>query len=140
MTLEMNNAAMNTVGEVADAVEVSSRRKPERNHEALCAPSGHKVPRVSGRHGVVADAAGRRGQRSGRSGPDRRDEYAPEILREEIRKAKTLTDKPRREHHADELPYADAVVQVVIERKVPVVTTGAGMPGTCPPGSRPASR
>ena len=51
-----------------------------------------------------------------------------EQLREEIRKAKTLTDKPFGVNIMLMSPFAQEVATVVIEEKVPVVTTGAGNP------------
>ncbi len=50
-------------------------------------------------------------------------------VREQIRKARTLTTKPFGVNVMLLSPYADEVVKVVIEEKVPVVTTGAGNPG-----------
>lgn len=96
----------------------------------LCALLGIKYPVFQGGMAWVADAslaaavseAGGLGLIAGMNTP-------PEILREEIRKAKTLTDKPFGVNIMLMSPYADAVAQVVIEEKVPVVTTGAGMPG-----------
>ena len=52
-----------------------------------------------------------------------------EQLREQIQKAKKLTDKPFGVNVMLMSPYADEVAQVVIEEKVPVLTTGAGNPG-----------
>ena len=52
----------------------------------------------------------------------------PEIVREEIRKAKELTDKPFGVNIMLLSPFADEVAKVVIEEKVEVVTTGAGNP------------
>ena len=96
----------------------------------LCALLGIKYPVFQGGMAWVADAslaaavseAGGLGLIAGMNPP-------PEILREEIRKAKTLTDKPFGVNIMLMSPYADAVAQVVIDEKVPVVTTGAGMPG-----------
>ena len=96
----------------------------------LCALLGIKYPVFQGGMAWVADAslaaavseAGGLGLIAGMNTP-------PEILREEIRKAKTLTDKPFGVNIMLMSPYADAVAQVVIDEKVPVVTTGAGMPG-----------
>ena len=96
----------------------------------LCALPGIKFPVFQGGMAWVADAslaaavseAGGLGLIAGMNTP-------PEILREEIRKAKTLTDKPFGVNIMLMSPYADAVAQVVIDEKVPVVTTGAGMPG-----------
>lgn len=51
-----------------------------------------------------------------------------EIVREEIRKAKELTDKPFGVNVMLMNPNADEVAKVVIEEGVKVVTTGAGNP------------
>ena len=50
-------------------------------------------------------------------------------LRQEIRRAKELTDKPFGVNIMLMNPEADAMAQVVVEEGVPVVTTGAGNPG-----------
>jgi putative enoyl-(acyl-carrier-protein) reductase II len=49
-------------------------------------------------------------------------------LREEIRKAKSLTDKPFGVNIMLMSPHADDVAQLVIDEKIQVVTTGAGNP------------
>lgn len=51
-----------------------------------------------------------------------------EIIREEIRKAKNLTDKPFAVNIMLLSPFADEVVDVICEEGVKVVTTGAGSP------------
>lgn len=51
------------------------------------------------------------------------------IIREEIRKAKSLTDKPFGVNIMLLSPYKDEVIDVVLEEKVAMVTTGAGNPG-----------
>ncbi len=51
-----------------------------------------------------------------------------EALREEIRKARKLTDKPFGVNIMLMSPYAEEVAKVVCEEKVEVVTTGAGNP------------
>ncbi len=51
------------------------------------------------------------------------------IIREEIRKAKALTDKPFGVNIMLLSPYKDEVIEVVLEEKVAMVTTGAGNPG-----------
>lgn len=53
----------------------------------------------------------------------------PDLVREEIRKVKSLTDKPFGVNIYFLSPYAEEVMNVVIEERVPVVTTGAGNPG-----------
>lgn len=50
-------------------------------------------------------------------------------VRNEIRKARELTDKPIGVNVMLLSPYADEVAQVLVEEKVPVITTGAGNPG-----------
>lgn len=52
-----------------------------------------------------------------------------EIVRSEIRKAKSLTDKPFGVNIMLLSPYAEEIAKVVCEEKVAVVTTGAGNPG-----------
>lgn len=52
-----------------------------------------------------------------------------EQLRAEIRKARELTDKPFGVNIMLMSPFVQEVAQVVVEEKVPVVTTGAGNPG-----------
>ena len=52
-----------------------------------------------------------------------------EVVREEIRKARELTDKPFGVNVMLMSPYADEVAKVVVEEGVKVVTTGAGNPG-----------
>ncbi|MCX7614220.1 MAG: enoyl-[acyl-carrier-protein] reductase FabK [Clostridiales bacterium] len=49
-------------------------------------------------------------------------------LRQEIRKAKSMTSKPFGVNIMLMSPYADDVARVVVEEKVQVVTTGAGNP------------
>ena len=53
----------------------------------------------------------------------------PEVVREEIRKAKELTDKPFGVNVMLLNPNAEEVAKVVVEEGVKVVTTGAGNPG-----------
>ena len=52
----------------------------------------------------------------------------PDYLREQIQRARELTDKPFGVNIMLLSPHADEVAQVVIEEKVPVLTTGAGLP------------
>lgn len=51
-----------------------------------------------------------------------------EVVREEIRKARELTDKPVGVNVMLLSPYADEVAKVVVEEGIKVVTTGAGNP------------
>ena len=52
-----------------------------------------------------------------------------DYLRDQIRKAKELTDKPFGVNIMLMSPNAEDLAQLVIDEKVPVVTTGAGNPG-----------
>jgi enoyl-[acyl-carrier protein] reductase II len=52
-----------------------------------------------------------------------------EYVRNQVRKIKEFTDKPFGVNVMLLSPYAEAVIKVIIEEKVPVVTTGAGNPG-----------
>ncbi len=53
----------------------------------------------------------------------------PDLLRAEIQKAKNWTKKPFGVNIMLMSPFVKEVMQVVLEEKVPVVTTGAGNPG-----------
>jgi enoyl-[acyl-carrier protein] reductase II len=61
-----------------------------------------------------------------------------ELLAEEIRKAKLLTDKPYGVNLMLLTPHIDDLVQLVLDEKVPVVTTGAGNPGPYMPALKEA--
>ncbi len=52
-----------------------------------------------------------------------------EVIKEEIRKAKALTDKPFGVNIMLMAPNADDLAQLVIDEKIPFITTGAGNPG-----------
>jgi enoyl-[acyl-carrier protein] reductase II len=52
-----------------------------------------------------------------------------DLLREQIRAAKTLTDKPFGVNLMLLTPHIDEIVAMVVEERVPAVTTGAGNPG-----------
>ncbi len=53
----------------------------------------------------------------------------PDLLRAEIQKAKKWTQKPFGVNIMLMSPFVKEVMQVVLEEKVPVITTGAGNPG-----------
>lgn len=53
----------------------------------------------------------------------------PEMLLDEIHICKSLTDKPFGVNIMLMNPHADELVKIVIDEKIPVVTTGAGNPG-----------
>lgn len=61
-----------------------------------------------------------------------------EWLRTQIKKARTLTDKPFGVNIMLMSPFADQVAQVVVEENVKVVTTGAGAPAKYMPMWREA--
>lgn len=52
-----------------------------------------------------------------------------DVIRGEIAKARTLTDKPFGLNIMLMSPFADDLAQLVLDERVPVVTTGAGSPG-----------
>ncbi len=53
----------------------------------------------------------------------------PHVVRDEVRKARALTSKPFGVNVYFMSPFAAEVIDVLVEEKVPVVTTGAGNPG-----------
>lgn len=53
----------------------------------------------------------------------------PEVVREQIHKVRELTDKPFGVNVMLMNPNAPEIAQIIVEEKVPVVTTGAGNPG-----------
>ena len=55
--------------------------------------------------------------------------YDANWVREEIRKIKTLTDKPFGVNIMLMSPYAEEIANVIVEENVKIVTTGAGSPG-----------
>lgn len=61
-----------------------------------------------------------------------------DLLREQIRNAKAITDKPFGVNLMLLTPHIDDIVQMVLEEHVPVVTTGAGNPGKYMPALKDA--
>lgn len=53
----------------------------------------------------------------------------PEVIKAEIAKVRDVTDKPFGVNIYYMSPYVEALVDLIIDYKVPVVTTGAGNPG-----------
>lgn len=100
------------------------------NNNRICKLLKTKYPLIQGGMAWVADASlaaavsngGGLGLIAGGSMP-------PDLLREQIRKARELTDKPFGVNIMLMSPFAADLAQVVIEEKVDVVTTGAGSPG-----------
>ncbi len=52
----------------------------------------------------------------------------PDVIRDEIRKCKKLTNKPFALNIMLQTPYVEDVARMVVEEGVPIVTTGAGSP------------
>ena len=85
-------------------------------------PAGRPTPAVrSGPYKHCSSEAGGFGLIGAASAP-------PEIVREEIRKAKELTDKPFGVNIMLLNPNADEVAKIVVEEGIQAVTTGAGNP------------
>lgn len=55
--------------------------------------------------------------------------FPPEVVRQEIAKVRRLTARPFGVNIMLMSPYVEEIVDLVIEEKVPVVTTGGGNPG-----------
>jgi enoyl-[acyl-carrier protein] reductase II len=54
---------------------------------------------------------------------------APEYIREQFRAARSMTDKPFGVNLMLMHPEADTIAALLIDERVPVITTGAGLPG-----------
>ncbi|MCL2489832.1 MAG: enoyl-[acyl-carrier-protein] reductase FabK [Propionibacteriaceae bacterium] len=95
----------------------------------ICDLLGIKYPVFQGAMAWIADAdlaaavsnAGGLGIIAGGSAP-------VDIIRQQVRKCRTLTDKPFAVNIMLMSPAAPDIAQMVVEEKVPVVTTGAGSP------------
>jgi len=59
-------------------------------------------------------------------------------VREQIHKARALTTKPFGVNVMLLSPYVDEVIRIIIEEKIPVITTGAGNPGKYMPALKEA--
>lgn len=99
-------------------------------HTQLCDLLGIKYPLIQGGMAWVATAelaaavseAGGLGIIGAGNAPG-------EFVRQQIRKAKTLTNKPFGVNVYYISPFVEDVIQVILEEKVAVITTGAGNPG-----------
>lgn len=99
-------------------------------HTRLCDLLGIRHPIIQGGMAWVATAelsaavseAGGLGIIGGGNAP-------PEYVRQQIHEVRRRTDKPFGVNIPLFSEYADAVIQVCIDERVPVVTTGAGNPG-----------
>ena len=95
----------------------------------ICELLNIKYPIIQGGMAWVADAslasavsnAGALGLIAGGNAPK-------EIIKEEIRKCRELTDKPFGVNVMLLSPFADDIIDLIIEEKIPVITTGAGNP------------
>lgn len=98
-------------------------------HTPICDLLGIKYPVFQGGMAWIADGelaaavsnGGGLGIIAGGNAP-------AEAVRAEIQKAKSLTDKPFGVNVMLMSPYADDVAAMLVEERVPVVTTGAGNP------------
>lgn len=99
-------------------------------HTRLCELLGIEYPVIQGGMAWVATAelaaavseAGGLGLIAAGGAPE-------EVVREQIKKARTLTKKPFGVNVMLMSPYADKVMEMILEEKPAVVVTGAGNPG-----------
>ena len=91
---------------------------------------GIKYPVIQGGMAWVADAnLAVAVSRAGGLGIIAAANMPPELLEEQIIKARTLTDRPFGLNIMLMSPTAGDVIEIAAKHRVPVVTTGAGMPG-----------
>ncbi|WP_032121865.1 enoyl-[acyl-carrier-protein] reductase FabK [Clostridium amazonitimonense] len=96
----------------------------------LCELLGIKYPIIQGGMAWVADSSlAAAVSNAGGLGLIGAGNASPEWVRNEIRKAKELTDKPFGVNIMLLSPYAEEIAKIVSEEEVKVVTTGAGNPG-----------
>lgn len=96
----------------------------------LCQLLGIKYPIIQGGMAWVATAelaaavsnAGGLGLIAAGSAPK-------DVIKEQIKKCRELTDKPFGLNIMLMSPYADDIMDLVVEERIPVITTGAGNPG-----------
>lgn len=96
----------------------------------LCSDLGIKYPIIQG--GMAWIATGELAaavSQAGGLGIVGGGEAPPEIIRQEIRKVKELTDKPFGVNVYFMSQYVEDIIEILIEEQVPVITTGAGNPG-----------
>lgn len=97
---------------------------------SVCELLGIKYPIIQGAMAWIADAyLASAVSNAGGLGIIASGNADAEWVRSEIRKVKEMTDKPYGVNVMLLNPHADAVIDVICEEKVPVVTTGAGNPG-----------
>lgn len=106
-----------------------SERRFQMIQSPLCSLLGIEYPILQGGMAWVADASlAAAVSNGGGLGLISAMNASADWLRDEIRKAKTLTGKPFGVNIMLMSPHADEVAKLVIEEQVPVVTTGAGNP------------
>ncbi|HSQ33631.1 MAG TPA: nitronate monooxygenase, partial [Peptostreptococcaceae bacterium] len=96
----------------------------------LCQLLGIKYPIIQGGMAWVATAelasavsnAGGLGLIAAGSAPK-------DVIKEQIKKCRELTDKPFGLNIMLMSPFADDIMDLVVEERIPVITTGAGNPG-----------
>ena len=99
------------------------------SENAVCKLLGIKYPVIQGGMAWIADAElAAAVSNAGGLGLIAAMNSNGEQLREQIRKAKELTDKPFGVNLMLMSPFVDEAVKVVCEERIPVVTTGAGNP------------
>ncbi len=96
----------------------------------ICELLGIEYPIIQGAMAWIADASlASAVSNAGGLGIIASGNAEAEWVRSEIRKTKELTDKPFGVNVMLLNPHADAIMDVICEEGVPVVTTGAGNPG-----------
>lgn len=96
----------------------------------FCEMIGIKYPIIQGAMAWIADASlAAAVSNAGGLGIIATGNMPVELVKEEIRKAKELTDKPFGVNIMLLSPNADEVANIVCEENIKVVTTGAGSPG-----------
>ncbi len=96
----------------------------------LCALLGVQYPVIQGGMAWIADAPlAAAVSEGGGLGIVSAMNAGPDYLREQIRAVRRLTDRPFGVNIMLMSPHVDDVAQVVLDERVPVVTTGAGLPG-----------
>jgi len=96
----------------------------------LCAEFNIKYPILQGGMAWIADSSlASAVSNAGGLGVVAAGNAPADVIRNEIRKTKELTDKPFGVNIMLMSPFADEIAQLVCEEKVQFVTTGAGNPG-----------
>ena len=101
-----------------------------RIHTSLCDLLGIKYPILQGGMAWVATAELAAGvSEAGGLGLIGAGSAPANVVRKEVRKVRSLTGKPFGVNLYFMSPYTPEVIDMLIEERVPVVTTGAGNPG-----------